>query len=210
MINSYHKRITNTVYKLALNVQKKLGNCFTTQIYKDALECEFLLEGLPFRRNVQIPVYYGDDPQPLSHKYTADFIIGGKIIVMVHGSEQQRPNQGYELITMLQATRNKLALLVDSFEYNVNVSKIYSYTKTVNSVNQACEASSLRVGLGRMELGRQGESEIDTESEVEDENEERLQNEDCSQNGERLQDRLQNEDCSQNGERLEERLQEAG
>jgi GxxExxY protein len=194
MINSYHKRITNTVYRLALNVQKKLGNCFTTQIYKDALECEFLLEGLPFRRNVQVPVYYGDDPQPLSHKYMADFIIGGKIIVMVHGSEQQRPNQGYELITMLQATHNKLALVVDFFEYNVSVSKTYSYTKTVNSVNQACDASILRVGAGV------GGSGVDVDANVEQydeaESEERLQN----------QGRLQNEDCEQN----EERLQEAG
>jgi GxxExxY protein len=135
-MNSYHKHITDTEYKAALNVQKKLGNCFTTVIYKDALECEFIAEGLPFRRNVQIPVYYGDNPQPLEHKYMADFIVGCKVIVMVHGCEQKRPVDGYQLITMLQATRNKLALMVNFFELKVVVSKTYSYTKVVNSLNQ--------------------------------------------------------------------------
>jgi GxxExxY protein len=136
MNNSYHRRITDTFYKAALNVQKKLGNCFTTQIYKDALEKEFAAENLPFNRNVQVPVFYGDETEPLAHKYMADFIIGGKIIVMVHGCEQRRPQEGYELNTMLRATNNKMALLVDFFEYNVCVSKAYSYTKISNSINK--------------------------------------------------------------------------
>jgi GxxExxY protein len=145
MNSSYHRRITNIVYKAALNVQSKLGNCFTTQIYKDALEKEFAAEDLTFKRNVQVPVFYGDESEPLAHKYMADFIIGGKIIVMVHGCEQKRPEEGFELNTMLRATNNKLALLVDFFEYNVCVSKAYSYTKVSNTINKKENPLSLVV-----------------------------------------------------------------
>ncbi|GMO50235.1 MAG: hypothetical protein Ta2G_12740 [Termitinemataceae bacterium] len=137
MLNQKHKEQIDNIYRIALKVQGKLGNCFTSSIYKDALEREFAREGVPCKRSVRIPVFYDDDPAPLGHSYTADFIVNGKIILMVHGAgDVPEPKAGYELITMLQATRNSLAVVLNFHERSVTLSKAYCYDKYVNSINR--------------------------------------------------------------------------
>jgi GxxExxY protein len=129
----YHKKETALLRKIAQSVQHNLGNCFTRDIYMDALEQEFIAEGVPYTRNMPVPVYYGT--KLLSHKYKADFFIRGKIIVMVRAEGDCKPADDYTLLTLLQATKNQLAILIQFRGKNVSVNRVCSYTKFMNSLN---------------------------------------------------------------------------
>jgi GxxExxY protein len=131
----YHKKETALLRELAQNVQHNLGNCLTRDIYMDALEREFAAAGVQYTREMAIPVYYGSDPEPLPHKYTADFVIHGKIIVIVKAEGACGQVEDYALLTLLQATRSQLAVLIQFRDKKVQINRVCCYTKFANSLN---------------------------------------------------------------------------
>jgi GxxExxY protein len=130
------RSLTNDIFGIALKVHEKLGNCFSAVIYKDALAREFSLAGISFKRNVETPVYYGDDPLPLDTLYIADFMIMQSVIVMVHTGDSTDP---FDLISMLQATEKNLAIDLEFGKRKVRFKKAYRNSKFINSFNYNSE-----------------------------------------------------------------------
>lgn len=53
-----YEEITGRIIKCAMNVHTILGNGFQEVICQRALEIEFQLEGLEYKREMEMPIYY--------------------------------------------------------------------------------------------------------------------------------------------------------
>jgi len=62
-----------------LNVYNHLGAGFLEPVYQEALELEFKSAGIPYKREVRLPIYYRG--MLLNKEYFADFVCYDKIIV---------------------------------------------------------------------------------------------------------------------------------
>jgi GxxExxY protein len=135
-VSFYFRQESDAIVQCAKNVQYHLGNCFTREIYMDALELEFAEAEIPFARDIPVPVYYKD--RLLSTTYRADFIVRDKILVMVRAAGEDggvRPFDHYALISMLNAARLNLAVLVRFTDKKVQINRMCLYTRFINSLN---------------------------------------------------------------------------
>ncbi len=74
----YREESYNIIGK-CYEVYNYLGNGFLEIVYKDALEYEFRKANIPFEREKEYKVIYKDITLP--HKFYADFVVYGKIIL---------------------------------------------------------------------------------------------------------------------------------
>jgi GxxExxY protein len=150
----YFKNTTDLISTLAKKVQNNLGNCFTKAIYADALEREFIANGVQHERSVPLAVFYPGSSEPLGHKYRVDFIVEGKVLVLVKAAEETGNAEQFDVVTMLQASGKTFALLIQVMKENVVVNKFVRYTKFANSVNRGedwgVEEDSESAGLQRV------------------------------------------------------------
>jgi GxxExxY protein len=70
---------TYAIIGAAMEVHRVLGCGFLEPVYQEALAKEFLLRGIPFRREVELPVTYKGEV--LALKYKPDFICYDQVIV---------------------------------------------------------------------------------------------------------------------------------
>jgi GxxExxY protein len=137
-VSIYFRQESDAIVQCAKNVQYVLGNCFTREIYMDALGLEFAEAGLPFARDVPVPVYYKE--RLLSRAYRADFIIKDKILVMVSAVGEDggvRPLNNYMLLSLLNAARLKLAIITRFTDRKVHINRVCLYTRFMNSLNNS-------------------------------------------------------------------------
>ena len=74
------KELSYAVVGAAMEVHRMLGAGFLETVYQVALEYELNLRGIPFDKEVHLPVYYKGQ---LVGEYVADFVIDGKIILEI-------------------------------------------------------------------------------------------------------------------------------
>lgn len=81
MINDEYKYsdLTARIIKCAMAVHSYPGNGFMEVIYQRALEYEFLLEGLRYKRELELDIYYKDLPEPRGNRMV-DFPVEEKVL----------------------------------------------------------------------------------------------------------------------------------
>ena len=92
-------------------VYNYLGNGFLEIVYKDALEYEFRKANIPFEREKEYKVIYKDITLP--HKFYADFVVYGKIILEVKSTSEMADKYIAQALNYLKVSDNRLALLVN-------------------------------------------------------------------------------------------------
>jgi GxxExxY protein len=95
----------------AMVVHNELRSGFAESVYKEAMEIELGLHGIPFARQQALPVYY--KRQALQTKFVADLVCYGQVIVE---RKAQRNHEGYEeaqVINYLRATGLRVGLLIN-------------------------------------------------------------------------------------------------
>jgi GxxExxY protein len=115
-----------------------LGNCLTKEIYMDALEIEFASEGLDARRDALLPVWYGEGETGrvrLAHGYRADFLVNGKVLVMVRAEGNTGNVSDYALMSLLEAAELHLAILVQFKDKRVQTNRVCRYNQYANTLN---------------------------------------------------------------------------
>jgi GxxExxY protein len=145
----YFRKESDLISRCAQKVQRLLGNCLTKEIYMDALEFEFARAGLISRREVPLPVYYGEEgeePVRLSHVYTADFVVEEKILVAVRAEGNTGQMEDYALLSLLQAAQMHLAVLVQFKDKKVQINRVCRYSRYVNNRNLGLEGEGLYAG----------------------------------------------------------------
>ena len=100
-------KIVGAVYE----VHKHLGPGLLEKVYQEALEQEFLLQGIPYEREKEIEVVYKG--KSLEQKYISDFVCYDKIIVELKAVEELIPFHTAQVLNYLNITGLQLGLLVN-------------------------------------------------------------------------------------------------
>ena len=103
----------------AMEVRKTLGCGFLEAVYHEALQHEFAIKEIPFKRECEIPIKYKG--KKLSTYYRADFICFDDIIVEIKAIKILTEIEEAQILNYLKATGFKFGLLFNfgsnSLEY---------------------------------------------------------------------------------------------
>jgi GxxExxY protein len=110
---------TYDIIGAAMEVHRQLGNGFLEAVYQEALATELTARGIPFKREVELPVFYKN--QQLNTSYRADFICYDSIIVELKTVSHLGKIEEAQVINYLKATGLELGILLNfaapSLEY---------------------------------------------------------------------------------------------
>jgi len=102
---------TFAIIGAAMKVHRELGCGFLEAVYQDALEIEFTVQNIPFRREERITVFYCG--QELKSYYIADFICFDSIIVELKALSDLSGREKAQILNYLKATKLPKALLIN-------------------------------------------------------------------------------------------------
>jgi GxxExxY protein len=105
-----------------MEVHNQLGSGFLEIVYKDALEYEFSKAGIPFEREKKYEVNYKGIILP--HKFYADFVVYDKIILGLKAVSGITDEFIAMAINYLTVSKNRLALIVNFGEFDLNYKRI--------------------------------------------------------------------------------------
>ena len=102
---------TYSIIGSAMEVHRELGSGFLEAVYQEALEKEFINQGLPHSSQPAVKIYYKN--QPLNKTYQPDFICYDEVIVEIKAMDKLSGVEHAQLINYLKATRLKVGLLIN-------------------------------------------------------------------------------------------------
>ncbi len=102
---------TQIIIGAAMKVHRELGCGFLEQVYQCALAVELEKQGIPFHREVEMPIYYSG--QKLECAYRVDFICYENILVELKALKQLAGPEDSQVINYLKASAMKCALLIN-------------------------------------------------------------------------------------------------
>ena len=106
-----HENETYSIIGAAMTVHKELGHGFLEAIYQEALEKEFKLKSIPYKREIPLKIFYKNEP--LEKLYIADFICYEKIIVELKATSEITNDHHGQIMNYLSATKLELGLLIN-------------------------------------------------------------------------------------------------
>ena len=122
MTDILYKDESYKIIGLCMEVHKQLGMGFKEIVYKDALEIEFSSGAIPFVREKRFNIEYKGIILP--HKYHADFVIDGKIILEVKATSFIINNFVSQTINYLKASGVHLGIIVNFGEKSLTSKRI--------------------------------------------------------------------------------------
>lgn len=122
-----------------MEVHRLLGSGFLEPVYQAALEVECGKRNIPYQREVELPVYYKEEP--LGVRYKADFVCFGEVLVELKALERVTKREENQIIHYLIASRLSRGLLLNfgtsSLQYRRFVGPTnQSFFKSVQSVDK--------------------------------------------------------------------------
>lgn len=102
---------TYAILGAAMEVHSILGPGFLERVYQEALAEEFMLRGIPFQREAEIPVMYKG--KMLDCTYRADFLCYDTIVVELKALDDLIGAHEAQLINSLKATGFLRGLLIN-------------------------------------------------------------------------------------------------
>ena len=110
---------TYRIIGCAMEVHKELGCGFLEAVYQEALEREFVSQGVRFKSQPVIEISYKG--KVLNKTYQPDFICFGEIVIEIKALSKLSGLEEAQLINYLKATRLQVGLLINfgakSLEY---------------------------------------------------------------------------------------------
>lgn len=122
MENIIYKEESYQIIGCYMDVHNYLGAGFSEIVYKDALELEFKNAVIPYEREKEYAVNYKGTVLP--HKFYADFVVFDNIILEVKGVSIISKEHFAQCLNYLKISQNKLSLLVNFGEGNLNYKRI--------------------------------------------------------------------------------------
>ena len=110
-----------------MKVHTVLGSGFLESVYQEALEKQFIKDGIPFEREKLLNVYF--DGEKLKKHFKADFVCFNTIIVELKATPFIYQKDMDQTLNYLNATNIKLGLLVNFGQ------KSLMYKRLLNSYN---------------------------------------------------------------------------
>jgi GxxExxY protein len=122
MTDILYKEESYRIVGICMDVHNQLGPGFLEIVYKDALEYEFRKSGIPFEREKEYLINYKGTILP--HKFYADFVVYGNIILEVKAVSGIADEFIAQAINYLKVSQNRLALIVNFGELKLNYKRI--------------------------------------------------------------------------------------
>ncbi|MFN5922179.1 MAG: GxxExxY protein [Bacteroidota bacterium] len=112
------KEETYKIIGACMNVFNELGNGFLEAVYKDALEVEFKLLVIPYKREEKYQIYYKG--KRLNRKYIADYIVYESVVLELKAQDFIAKANHSQVVNYLKASNLKVGLLVNFGEKSLN------------------------------------------------------------------------------------------
>jgi GxxExxY protein len=106
----------------AMDVHSELGCGFLEAVYAEALEIEFNLRNIPYKKNAAIGINYKGIT--LNKTYIPDYICYDKIIVELKAISKFENINNAQVINYLKATNYKLGILCNFGEQRLNYKRL--------------------------------------------------------------------------------------
>lgn len=94
-----------------MKVHSSLGSGFLEAVYEEALEKEFDIQKIPYKKQVKLELYYND--QKLKKHYRADFVCYANIILEIKAVSQIPSVFNAQLKNYLKCTNMELGMLIN-------------------------------------------------------------------------------------------------
>jgi GxxExxY protein len=111
--------LTYKIIGCAMNVHKELGCGFLEAVYHEALEQEFILAKIPYKKEERIDIFYKG--KQLESYYRADFSCFNSVILEIKAVNSLTGIDKAQIINYLKATKLEKGLLINfgtkSLEY---------------------------------------------------------------------------------------------
>jgi GxxExxY protein len=106
-----HEELTEKIIGAAIEVHRALGPGLLESAYEECLCRELNLRGIPFQRQVPLPVEYKG--VKLDCGYRLDLIVEDEVILELKCVEHLLPVHDAQLLTYLKLTRKRVGLTIN-------------------------------------------------------------------------------------------------
>ena len=113
---------TYKIIGLCMEVYNILGKGFNEIVYKDAIEYEFKVNNILYKREKEYIIPYKKIILP--HKYNADFVVFDKIILEVKSVECISKGHIKQSLNYLAASKLKLSLVINFGEDKLKYKRV--------------------------------------------------------------------------------------
>jgi GxxExxY protein len=109
--------LTERIIGLAIEVHRHLGPGLLESIYEECLCSELTEAGLPFQRQIKLPIMYRG--RLLEDGFRADIVVADEVIIEIKVVEHILAVHEAQLLTYLRLTSHRIGLLM-----NFNVTRL--------------------------------------------------------------------------------------
>jgi GxxExxY protein len=115
------KELQNQILEAALEVHKNMGLGFPESAYSKALAYEFDLRKIDYERKKNIKLSYKGS---VAGEYTLEYVVDGKIIVMIKAGEPINESDETKMKSFLKATKLNLGMIMDFAKDTVEIKNV--------------------------------------------------------------------------------------
>lgn len=102
---------TYKIIGICMDVHRELGKGFSEIVYGDALEIEFIENGINYTREKKFNIIYKGNLLP--HKYNTDFVLEDKIVLEIKAISCLTDSHIKQTLNYLAVSKLKLGLLIN-------------------------------------------------------------------------------------------------
>ena len=114
-----------------IGAYRTLGAGFLEAVYEEAMEKEFQIQKIPFKKQVKLELYYNN--QKLKKQYRADFVCYDTIILEIKGVSQIPVAFYAQLKNYLKCTNMELGMLINFGTPSLTYKRIINQNNSQNS-----------------------------------------------------------------------------
>ena len=125
MVDILYKDESYKIIGACMKVHAELGAGFLESVYQEALEKQFIKDGVPYQREKLLKIQF--DGESLRKTFKADFVCYDEIIVELKAATSIHYDNILQIQNYLNATHFKLGLLVNFGESSLKYKRVINF-----------------------------------------------------------------------------------